>query len=94
MKTFKEYLLDDKILTEQTIHMPHGAKVVNVKNTDKGLMLLAIITPEAYVTGLPELRTFKICTNGEIFSADTVIYVGSFESIIGTKHVIEIVRSF
>lgn len=94
MKTFKEYLLDEKVLKEQTVHMPPGTSIVNVRKTGAGLMLLALTTPEAYVTNLPEIRTFKICANGEIFIAPTVKYIGSFESVTGIKHVVEIIKEF
>ena len=67
MKTFKEYLLDEMSINEQTIYMPYGASVVNVKQSYKGLMLLAIVTPDEYAIELPEIRTFKICANDEIF---------------------------
>jgi hypothetical protein len=92
MKVFKEYLLDEQILTPQTICLPYAADVVNIIDTAKGPVLLAIVTPEEFTMGLPELRTFKICVNDENIYANTVKYIGSFVSSIGIKHIIEINR--
>lgn len=94
MKTFKEYILDEKFVGEQAIYMPHGAIVVNVSESNKGLILLAIATPEACTVDLPEIRTFKICATDEIFYANTVKYIGSFKSELGIKHVIEIIKEY
>lgn len=92
MKTFNEYLLDDKSITEQLVYLPNEAEVVNVSMTSRGLTVLAIVKPNGYDTELPKARTFKICSNGEIFYAGAVKYIGSFESLTGTKHVIEIIK--
>ena len=92
MKTFKEFLLDDKSIAEQSIYLPADAKVVNVSMTDSGLLLLVLVKPTGYDTGLPENHIFKICKTDEIFYANTVKYVGSFQSALGTKHVIEIIK--
>jgi hypothetical protein len=94
MREFKEFLLDNKTISEQSIYLPADAEVVNVFNTDRGLMLLAITPAAGYENGLPEIRTFKICANGENFAASTVKYIGSFESITGNKHVIELKKEF
>jgi hypothetical protein len=94
VKTFKEFLLDDKNIAEQSIYLPAGADIVNVSMTDAGLMLLAIVKPAGYETELPENRIFKICETGEIFLANTVKYIGSFTNTLGIKHVIEIKREF
>ena len=94
MREFKEFLLDNKTISEQSIYLPTGAEVVNVSNTDRGLMLLAIVPASGYENGAPEIRTFKICANGENFIASTVKYIGSFESITGNKHVIELKKEF
>lgn len=91
MKLFKEFLLDDKNIAEQTIYLPQGAEAVGIRMTDKGLMLYVIIGYEATA---PELRTFKICVNGENFIANTVKYIGNFESSLGIKHVIEIIKEY
>ena len=94
MKTFKEYLLDDKLFTNQTVHLPTDAEVVNVFKTDKGLVLLAIVKPPGYSIEPPVIRTFKICANDEIFTAPAVSYIGSFDSLLGTRHVIEIIKEY
>ena len=94
MKTFKEFLLDDKISANQNIYLPAGADVVNALKTNKGLMLLAIVKSAGYDTDIPEIRTFKICSNDEIFTAPAVSYIGSFESSLGIKHVIEILKEY
>ena len=94
MKMFKEFLLDDKNISEQSLYLPSGAEVVNVSVTDTGLMLLAIVKPAGYETELPESRIFKICETDEIFHANTVKYIGSFTNTLGIKHVIEIKREF
>jgi hypothetical protein len=94
VKTFKEFLLDDKSITEQSIYLPAGAEVVNVSLTNAGLMLLVIVKPAGYETELPENRIFKICETDEIFHANTVKYIGSFTNTLGIKHVIEIKREF
>lgn len=92
MKVIKEYLLDSKVLSPQTLYLPANAQVINVQDTEKGLMLLAIVTPEELVVDLPELRTFKICTNDEKIYADTVKYVGSYQGLVGMRHIIEIIK--
>ena len=92
MKTFKEFLLDEFIITEQSVYLPAGAEVVNVLMTNAGLMLLAIVKPTGYETELPENRIFKICDTGEIFYTHAVKYIGSFQSTLGIRHVIEIIK--
>ena len=92
MKTFKEFLLDDKTVSEQSIYLPAGADVVGVSMTDAGLMLLALVKPASYETELPENRIFKICETGEIFYVPTVKYIGSFQGTLGTRHVIEVIK--
>jgi hypothetical protein len=94
VKTFKEFLLDDKNISEQSVYLPAGAEVVNVSLTNVGLMLLAIVKPAGHETELPENRIFKICETDEIFHANTVKYIGSFTNTLGIKHVIEIKREF
>ena len=86
MRLFKEFLLDAESLADQQIYMPAEAKIVNIVKTAIGLKLLAIVKQAALNT---ESRKFKICLNDEIFYAKTVKYIGSFESDVGTKHVIE-----
>lgn len=92
MKLFREYFLDSAAVTQQTLYLPKDANIVKVNFTDKGLALLAIVTPEECNTELPELRTFKICVNEENLYIDTVKYIGSFESNLGIKHLIEIIK--
>lgn len=92
MKTFKEFLLDDKSATEQSIYLPASAKVVSVSMTDTGLTLLALVKHTGCDMEIPKNRIFKICKTDEIFYANTVKYVGSFQSTLGTKHVIEIIK--
>lgn len=87
MKVFKEYFLDKKYNTPQTLYIPQGAEIVNIQDTNKGLVLLAIVDP---ISSITELRKFKICANDENIYVDTVKYIGSFDSLIGIKHVIEI----
>ena len=65
MKLFREYFLDTTTHMEQTLYLPKDADIVKVNLTNKGLALLAIVTPEGCGTELPELRTFKICVNEE-----------------------------
>lgn len=89
MKTFKEYTLDSNSLAEQSIYLPNGAEVVKVEEGDKGLVLIALIDT---TTTLSELRAFKICLKDENWSAGTVKYIGSFNSFIGTKYVVELVK--
>lgn len=90
MRAFKEYLLKENELTDQTVYMPPEAEVVNVVKSTKGIALIAITKHTGYNNASPEIRTFKICTTDEIFYVDTVKYIGSFESSIGTRHVIEV----
>lgn len=92
MRVFKEYLLDKKSIAEQSLYMPHGAEVVKVLDTGRGLTLLALVTLKDQTISIPELRIFKICAIEERFYAGTVKYIGSFDS--GTKHVIEIIKEF
>ena len=86
---FKNYLLDKKCFTPQTLYLPTCTDIVAIRDTDNGLMLLATITPSTTTT---ELRTFKICANDESIYADAIKYVGSFDTSIGTRHVVEIIR--
>ena len=92
MKLFREYFLDTTTHMEQTLYLPKDADIVKVNFTNKGLALLAIVTPEGCATEFPELRTFKICVNEENLYTDTIKYIGSFESNIGIKHLIEIIK--
>lgn len=94
MKLFREYFLDSAAMTKQTLYLPKDANVIKVSPTNKGLALLAIVTPEEYSNELPELRTFKICVNEENLYTDTVKYIGSFESNLGIKHLIEIIKEY
>ena len=89
MQMFKNYLLDKKCFTPQTLYLPTSADIVAIRDTDKGLILLATITPFTTAT---ELRTFKICANDESIYADAVKYIGSFDTDIGIRHVVEIIR--
>lgn len=91
MKTFKEYLLDSASLTKQTVYLPTGAEVLRVSDTDSGLMLLVLADS---TINMSELRTFKICLKDENLDVGAVRYVGSFDSSIGTKYVIEILKEF
>ena len=90
MRVFKEYLLDEKNLADQTVYLPAESEVVNVLNTSRGLVLLAVVKHTGYEDASPEIRKFKICTSGEIFYTPTVKYIGSFESSLGIRHVIEV----
>ena len=89
MLVFKEYVIDKKSIAVQTTYLPENANIVNVKSSDKGLSLIALVDPIALTT---ELRTFKICTDDENIYFDTVKYLGSFESDLGMRHVIELNR--
>ena len=92
MKTIREFLLDSNIFTPQSIYLPADADVIDVLNSEKGLMLLAIVPPDEYAVELPELRTFKICIIDEKILAGTVKYIGSFEATTGKRFVIELIR--
>lgn len=92
MKEIKEYLLDSKVFSPQTLYLPADAQIINVYNTEKGLMLLVIATPEELAVDLPKLRTFKICMNDEKIYASTVKYIGSYQGLIGLCHIIEIIK--
>lgn len=92
MKLIKEFLLDSKLLSPQTLYLPADTQVVNVLNTETGLMLLTITIPDEVTTQLPVLRTFKICTSDEKIYAHTVKYIGSFNGLSGIRHVIEIIK--
>jgi hypothetical protein len=87
MNTIKEYLLDSKCNTHQAIHLPKNTKIVDVQETSKGLMLFAIVNP---IESHTDLRIFKICSLDEILYEDSIEYIGNFMSIIGLKHVVEI----
>ena len=89
MKMFKEYLIDKKCSAPQNVYMVQGAEVVNVQDTDKGLMLIALRNS---TNSLTELHTFKICSNNENIHTDTVKYIGSYQSLLGIQHVIEIIK--
>lgn len=87
MNTIKEYLLDSKCVTRQTIYLPKNAKIVDVQETPNGLMLFAVVNP---VETSNDLRIFKICTLNETLYEDSIEYIGNFVSITGLKHVIEV----
>jgi hypothetical protein len=89
MRLFKEFLLDAESLAEQQIYMPAEAEIINIVKTALGLKLLVIVKQAALDT---KSRKFKICLSDEIFYAKTVEYIGSFESDVGIKHVIEIIK--
>jgi hypothetical protein len=86
MKVFKEYYLDKKSFAHQTLYLPQDADILSVYDKPKGLTLLTISS----VFPNTKLRTFKICATGENIYEDTVRYIGSINSDIGMKHVIEI----
>jgi hypothetical protein len=88
MRAFKDYLLDEHSVMPQTIHMSQEADVVKVARTNKGLVLIALT--KATELEAPSLRTFKICNTDEIFYANVVKYIDSFEGTLGLRHVIEI----
>jgi hypothetical protein len=88
MKNFKEYLLDKKCTLPQSIYLPKKAEAVSVYDTEKGLKLLALVSSIELET---DLRTFKICTVDENIYMDNIRYIGSFTSITGLKHVIEVI---
>lgn len=92
MKIIKEFLLDSKVLTPQSIYLPAGTDIVDVQSNEKGLMLLAISRPDEYAVDLPELRTFKICIIDEKIYAGTVKYIGSFDSLSGKRYVVELIK--
>ena len=94
MKAFKEFLLEDTC-NEQNIYLPAGAEIVDISSTDIGVALIAITASSGYGTsGIPEMRTFKICEKDEIFTGNIVKYLGSYKSLLGTKYVIEVKREF
>ena len=90
MQVFKEYPLDEKQLANQTVYLPANSDIVSVVKSTKGVVLVAVTKHAAYNAPPPELRTFKICASDEIFYVDTVKYIGSFESSLGLRHVIEV----
>lgn len=92
MKMIKEYQLDSEILSPQRRYLPAGAEVVDIQNSERGLMVLAVTEPDEFVVDPPESHTFKICVVGEKINADTVKYLGNFRSSIGIRHVIEIIK--
>lgn len=88
MKIFKEYLLEKKCFTNQTLYLPTNSEAVMVNDTKKGLLLQVITDTNIYTT---ELRTFKVCMNDENIYADAVKYIGSFDSAAGIRHIVEII---
>lgn len=94
MRIFKEYFLNDSELSDQNVYLPHEAEAVNVAKTNKGVSLVVIAPHAGYTNGIPEIRVFKICSTDEIFYADTVKYIGSYEGEFGLRHVIEVKRSY
>lgn len=89
MREFKEFLIEDT-MAEQTVYMPSESEIVGVNKTDHGVFLLAIVPAAGYGETVPEIRNFKICLLGENFSYPIVKYIGSFDSIIGNKYVVEV----
>lgn len=87
MKTIKEYFLNKKTVSPQTLYMPVGAKIVNILENGSNVRLVTVIDPNETLTNL---RTFKICTNTESIYNDNIEYLGSFISAFGDRHVIEL----
>lgn len=89
MKVFNEFLLDADSSTEQTVYLPADSEVVNIIKTGEGIKLLVLAKYAGYDSQPPEIHKFKICASDEIFYLNIVKYIGSFESSLGIRHVIE-----
>ena len=90
MKTIREYYLDKKCLTPTSIYIPEGAKVVNIFELKDQLVLFVLLDiNKQFITNL---RTFKICRSGENIYSDAVKYIGSVNTDIGIRHVVEIIK--
>ena len=87
MRIIKEFLLERHTIAPQTAYLPKDAKVLAVQNTDKGLMLYALVDPVKFGT---DLRTFKICDTSENIYEDNISYIGSYNTDFCLRHVIEI----
>ena len=87
MKTIKEYLLDKKCVTPQTVYLPKGAEIVAINDSNTEFNLVAIINPMEATT---ELHTFKVCLPGENLYVDTVKYIGSFKGSFGLEYIVEL----
>ena len=64
--------------------------MVNVRYSNNLLILLVIATLKEPINKALKVRTFKVCLNDENLYTNTVKYLGSFESLTGIRHVIEI----
>lgn len=87
MQVIKEFLLEKHTIAPQTTYLAKDAKVLTVQNTDKGLMLYALVDPTKFGT---DLRTFKICDTSENIYEDNFNYIGSYNTDFCLRHVIEI----
>lgn len=89
MKTLKEITLDSAVLTPQTVYLAKGAEVLDLAVEDKILKLTILKDIDAENN---QLRTFKICTKDENIYFDAVKYIGSFETMLGKRYLLEIKR--
>jgi hypothetical protein len=90
VKTIREYYIDKKCLTPTTIYLPRDAEVVNISELKDQLVLFVLLDLNNQFT--TNLRTFKICRSGENIYSDAVKYIGSINTDIGIRHVVEIIR--
>lgn len=89
MIQIKEFLLDKTITGVQTLYMPVGTQLFTVVDTQGGLFIIAAVDIAETST---QLRSFKICDNRGWFTEQSVKYVGSFETDVGTQHVVELIE--
>lgn len=87
MQKINEYFIKDGVVSAQTVYMTTGAQVVHASEENGVVTLFALAEATEFTT---ELRSFEIHGTGELFSAETVKYVASYSSAIGTRHVFEI----
>ncbi len=86
MRTIKSYLLDKSSIGIQSLYLPSDAKLVSIQDTDIGLTMFAVTDPNNHRT---DLRTFKICSADETIYNDNIVYIGSYKSDNGIRHVVE-----
>ena len=90
MKIFKEFILNEQSIAEQVIYLPSKSEVLSITKTTNGLALIVLTKYTGYDNEPSETHKFKICATEEIFYSNTVKYIGSFESSLGIRHVIEV----
>lgn len=89
MKVVKEYLISDNTTRAQNVYMTTGADVFTATE-ESGVVRLFVVADNTVSTS--ELRSFEVHGSDELFDAECVKYIASYESSLGFRHVFEILK--